>query len=62
MAKGIEKDYVTPLSGDPINGGKMQQLHVVASKVGKWQFIFTADAAYFTTFARSPEFAYITPD
>ena len=37
--------------------GKLQQHHVVASKVGKCQFIFTAAAAaaYFTAFARSPD-------
>ena len=32
----------------PIKCSKLQQQHVVASKVGKCQFIFTAAAAYFT--------------
>ena len=57
VAKGIEIDYVTAAAvWRPIKGGKLQLRHVLASRVGKWQFIFTAEApAYFTTFAGSLE-------
>ena len=40
----------------PSKGGRLQQQHVVARKVGKCQFVYTAVSdLYFTTFAGSPD-------
>ena len=56
VQQGLPKSLCYHRVWRPIKHGKWQ--HVVASKVGKCQFVYTAAAApasYFTIFAMSPE-------